>query len=115
MGDIWRPSDSGIGDPYPCIFIQCVNGRERMAHKLWSHGLYGLVRNVYPTGRVEIPTGTVREFITEYLTPDGWKNKIIGQRSVNGSIKFNGVPEIWGIILPYIANNSLPDAIRGWE
>ena len=59
IGVIWRPSDgTGIGDPYLSVFIQCVNGRETMANKLWYHGLDGLFRDVYPTIRVDIPPGT---------------------------------------------------------
>ena len=79
MGDIQSPYDYGRGAPDPRIFIHCVNGREPMAHELWSHGLDGLSCNVNPTTRVDIPTGTFGEFITEYLTPDERQNRIIGQ------------------------------------
>ena len=59
MGDILRPSDSGSGDPDTSIFIQCVNVRDTLAHKLWPHGLEKLSRDVYPAARVDISTGTV--------------------------------------------------------
>ena len=58
-GDICSPSYSVSGSPDLIIFIQCVYGRDPMSHKLWSHGLDGLSRNVHPTAQVDIPTGTV--------------------------------------------------------
>ena len=113
-GGIQSPSDSSSGDPDPSIFIQCVNGREPMVDELWFHGLDGLSRDVHPTARVELPTGDVREFIIDYLTPDRRRNIIIGKCSVNGSLQFTGFPEIWDSGLPYISNDELPDATRGW-
>ena len=85
-----------------------------MDQELWSHGLDGISRDVHPTAQVDIPTGTVREFITEYLTPDGRQNIIIGQSSVNGSVKVTGFTEIWGSSLPYISYAALLDETRGW-
>ena len=61
MGSIWRTYDgTGRGAPDPSVFIQCVNGWEPMANKLWSHGLDGLCRNFHTTVRVDIPPGTGR-------------------------------------------------------
>ena len=59
MGDIRRPSHYVSGDSDPIIFIQCVNGRYPMAHKLCSHGLDGIGRDVRPTSQVDIPTVSV--------------------------------------------------------
>ena len=39
----------------------------------------------YPTARVEVPDGTVGEFVTDYLTENGRQTLIIGQLSVNDS------------------------------
>ena len=63
-----------------------------MANKLWHHGLGGLCRDVNPTARVDIPPGTDREFITEYLTNNGGRIIIIGQSSVNVNVQFTGFP-----------------------
>ena len=49
MGDIFIPSDYGNKALYPIIFIQCVNGRDPMAHEFWSHGLDGLSNDVHLT------------------------------------------------------------------
>ena len=113
-GDIWRPSDSGNRHPDPRICIKCVDVRETMASKFCFHVLDGISFVVHPAAQIDIPTGTVGEFITHYLTPDGWRNIIIGQCSVNGSIQFTGFPKIWGNSLPYIPNTALPYATRGW-
>ena len=87
MGSIQRTYDvTGIMDTDPIIFIQCSSGLGPMANKLWSHGLDGVCRNVHPTERVEIPTRTDREFITEYLTADGNCIEIIEKYYVNGSV-----------------------------
>ena len=55
MGDIWRPSDSG-------------------SHELWSRGLDGPSRDIHPAAQIDIPTRTVVEFITDYLTPGRGRN-----------------------------------------
>ena len=59
IGDIMLPSTSVSGDPDPIFFIQCVNGREPIAHELWCHGLEGLCREVHTEALVETPTGNV--------------------------------------------------------
>ena len=46
----------------------------------------------------------------EYLDTDREQNIIIGQYSVNMSVQFGGITEIWGISLPYISNATIPDA-----
>ena len=79
-----------------------------MAHKLWYHGLAGLCREVHRKTKVDIATVPVGEFITEYLTADGWRNRIIGQFSVNGSVKLLGLHEVWCISLPYVSNAAIP-------
>ena len=91
MGDIRRPYDFGSRDQYPSVLIQCFNGRDTMVHELWSHVLDGISHDVHPTAWVEIPTGNVGEFVTEYQTTGGWRNRIIGNflsmRAFN-SLKF---------------------------
>ena len=64
MGDIWRPYDSGIGDPDPGTSILCVNGRDLIIHELWCRGISGLYREGHPTVRIDIPGGSIGEFVT---------------------------------------------------
>ena len=71
MGDIYRPSNYGNGGPETGAFIQCVNDIEIQIHELSCWNIYGICREVHPTARVDIPAGTVREFVTEYLSENG--------------------------------------------
>ena len=116
MGSICRPSDlTGSRDPDPRVFIKCVNCKDPMANELWYHGLYGLSSDSHPTAQVEITPANDGEFITDYLTTDGRRIRIIGQYSVNGSVQFTDFPEVWGIILLYMSNATILDAnkVRG--
>ena len=115
MGSIWNPSDvSGSGAPDTRVFIQCIKGREPMANELWYHGFDCLCRDVRPTARLDIPPGTFRSFITEYITADGTRIQTIGKNSVNGSVQFTGFREFWGSSFPYISNTFIPDTNRRW-
>ena len=103
MGDIHSPSYSGSRALYLIVFILFANGRDTMACELWSHGLDGISRNVHPTAQVDIPTGTVVKFITDYMTTYGRRNRIIGQYSFNGGVQFTGIHKILGSSVPYIS------------
>ena len=80
MGDIYLTSDSGSGAPYLGAFIQCVDSREPMIHELWCHGIDGICRKFRLTAPIEILYGTVGEFVTEYLSENGRRNRIIGEQ-----------------------------------
>ena len=105
IGDFRQPPDSGNRAPYPSTFIQCVDSTEPMIHGLWFHGINGLCREVHSTVRIEIPSGTIKKFIAEYLSANGWHNRIIGEISINNSVQFFGLSEIWGSELLYVANS----------
>ena len=91
MGSIYRPSDYGCGSTDGTAFIQCVDGREPQIHEFWYLDLDGIIYNDYPTSHVEIPAGTVGDFVTDYLATNGRRIEIIGKISVNGRIKFLGL------------------------
>ena len=86
MRDILRPSNSGNRGPDTGTFIQCVNGREPQIHELWCWDIDRICRKVHPAARVEIPAGTVREFVTDYLSENEKRNYIIGEFPINGSV-----------------------------
>ena len=93
MVSIWRPYDgTGSRDTDPIILIQCINGQQPMYNELWSHGLDGLSCDVHPTARAGITPVTDREFFNKYLTNNGHHIIIIWKSSVNGSVKFTGIP-----------------------
>ena len=98
MGDIHSPSVYGSKAPDVSIFIQCVSGREPVAHKLWSHGMDGLSLNIHPVAQVDIPTVNVGSFFTEYLNTDRRENRIIGESSVNGSVQFTEITKFWVVV-----------------
>ena len=95
MGDIRLPFNYSSKDTYLAVLIQCVNGRDCMSHRLWCHGLDGFFQELHMIARVEIPTRTFKEFITNYLTAYRRRNRIIGQYFVNGNVQLFGIPEVW--------------------
>ena len=50
------------------------------------------------------PVWNCRRFFTEYINENGRHTQIIGEISINGSVKFIGISEIWVSGFPYIAN-----------
>ena len=104
MGDICRTSNSGSRGPDNGAFIQCVNHQEPQIHKLWCWDIGRICREVHPTVRVDILAETVKEFVTKYSSKNGGRNQIIGKLSINGSVQFIGLSEIWGNGLTYIPN-----------
>ena len=63
---------------------------------------------------IDIPAGNVGEFVTEYFSENGQHNRIIGELSINGSVQFIGISDIWGSVLPFIPNPRAPDISSGW-
>ena len=93
MGSIRRPSDSGSKSTEATAFIKCFDGREPQIHELWCLGLDGIIRKVCPTALVEVTTGTVGDFLTDYLAENGRRIHTIGKLSVNVSVQFLGMPD----------------------
>ena len=77
MGDIRRPSEYGSRDPDTGAFIQWVDGGEPTSHKLWYQGIGGICHKVHTIEHIYIPSGTVRDFITAYLSGNGRNNWVI--------------------------------------
>ena len=93
MESIRRPSDSGTRSTDATAFFQCFDGQEPQINEMWCLGLERIIREVHPTARVEVPSGTVRDFVTNYLAENVRRIQIIGQLSVNESVQFLGVPD----------------------
>ena len=87
MGGIRQPYNYSSRYPDPGAFIQCVDGRDPMIHELWGHENDSICRKVQPTACIEIPAGTVGEFITEYLSENRLQNQIIGELSTKGIVQ----------------------------
>ena len=90
MGIICGTSDSGSGVAEGTAFIQCINGQEPQIHELWCLGLEVISRKFYPMEHLDVTTGTVGSFLTEYLAKNGRIIEITGQLSINDSVQFLG-------------------------
>ena len=105
MGTISRPSDSSSGGIETTAFIQCINGLEPQIRKFWCQDLDRICREFNTNARVDIPDGTIREFVTEYLAENGHQIRITRELSVNKTVQFLGLSDqVWGNGLPYISN-----------
>ena len=115
MGSIRHPSNPGSGSTEDTDLIQCVDGWDPHIHKVWGLVLYGIIRKVHPTAQLEVTSGTVGEFVTNYLSKNGHIIQIIRQLYVNDSIQFLGVPdqgEVSG--LSFIFNIQARAKAIGW-
>ena len=94
MGNILNPHNSGGGGPETGTLIQCVNSRDPQIHKLCFWVIDRIYHEVQLTARVKIPSGTVGEFVPDYISENGRRNKVIGKISINGSVQFIGLSQI---------------------
>ena len=88
MVSIDRPSDTGSRSTDVTAFIQCIDGQKPQIHELWRLDLDNISCGVHPTAQVEVTTGTVGKFVTDYLSENGLRTQIIGKISVNNSVQF---------------------------
>ena len=107
FGSIGRPSDSGSGGSERPEFIGCVDGREPHIHEVWAFGSNGVTREVHPTAQLDVGTGVVGYFVTNYLTESGRRIPILGRISMNGSVEWLGVPDFHRTNGPACTDNLL--------
>ena len=97
MGSIHRPLDSVSGITEAAASIKFVDDLKPYIHALWCMGFNGIIHEAHTTARVEVTAGTVREFMTDYLSENGGQIKIVGQLSVNNSAKCLSLSDqAWG-------------------
>ena len=82
MGSIRGSSYSGRGSTEGTPFIQCVYGLEPQIHDFWCLYLERIIRKVHPAACLEVPAGTVGEFVIDFLAENGRRIEIIGKLSV---------------------------------
>ena len=87
VGSIYWPSDYGSGDVYGPEFIRCVDGRQPQIHEVCSFGEYGVTHEVRTTARVDVGTGFVGEFATDYVTPIWRRVTMFGRHYINVSVE----------------------------
>ena len=82
--------DSG-GEDGP-EFIRCVDGQQPEILEVWTFSEKGVARKVHPTACRDVGAGFVGEFDTDYLTPTWLRVPMFVSTSINGSVKWLGVP-----------------------
>ena len=92
VGVIRQPSSSGSGGEDGLEFILCMGGQEPQIHKLWSFAKDGITREVHPFARIDADNFSGDCFHTDYATEIGRRVFIYGQKSINGSVEWLGVP-----------------------
>ena len=89
---IRQPSNSGSGDDARLEFIRCMGGREPQIHELWIFAEDGITREVHPFVRIDVGNLSGDCICTAYATEIGRIVSIYGQKSINGSVEWLGVP-----------------------
>ena len=113
VDSIDSPSNSGNNDAEGPEFIQCVDGREPQIHEVWTFGEDGVTREVHPTAQLDVVSGLVGEFATNYLTVICCRFPMFGINSINVSVEWLGVPDFHRIDGPALTDNIL-DPCPSW-
>ena len=92
VGAIRQPFNSGSGAYDGLQFICCVVGRHPEIHDVWTFGGDGITCKVHPFARLDVGAFLWDCFGTDYLAENGHKVPMYGQKSMNGSVKWLGVP-----------------------
>ena len=109
MQTSWNHPNEGVES------IQGVDVRDPQMHKIWRLGSDGITREVYPKAQVDIGAGTMGQFSYDYLAENGWRIPILGQISINGSVKMLGIPNLCRTSGPMFIENLLaPHDTTGW-
>ena len=78
VGSIGLTSKSGGRGTEVPEFIQCVYGREPQMHEVRCFGSNVITSEFRPTARVDLGTGVVGQFSSDYLTLNGRRILILG-------------------------------------
>ena len=115
MVSINRPYDSVSGGSKDVNFIRCVGFGDPQLQEMWCLGSDNVTLEIHPKTQVEVSPGTVGEFTTNHLAENGRRILIIRQLSINGSVKFLGIPDfVRNSGLWFIENLQDPTVPTGW-
>ena len=84
---IRRYSNSGSGCEDGPDFIGCVDRRQTHIHEVCNFYEDNATREVHPTAQVDVGSGFIIYFSTDYLTPSWRRVPMSGRNSINGSVK----------------------------
>ena len=80
-------SNYGSGGKDVPNFIHCVDGRQPQIHEFWTFSEDSVTCEVHLTVRVDVGSGFVGEFATDYLNTSWLRFPLFGRSSINGSVK----------------------------
>ena len=84
-------------------------------YEILCHSSDGVTREIYPTAQIDVGAETAGKFLTHYLSGNGRIIPIIGQISINGSVKLLGIPaDTWGCGFTFIENVQYPSYPTVW-
>ena len=84
-------------------------------HKIWSLVSNDITCEFHPIAQVYVGGGTVGQFLTDYLSENGRRITILGQISINGSVKLLGIPDFNITSGPmFIENLQAPHSTTFW-
>ena len=116
MGYICWNSDSCSRGTKDFYFIRCVDGRERQIHEISGLGFDGITSKIHPTAQVEVSSGTVGKFTTNYLYENEVRIPTVIQLSINVSVQLLGIPNFFrNNGLSFIENLQSPTVSSGWD
>ena len=92
VGVIRQPSSSGIGGEDGLEFIRSVGGREPQIHKVWSFTKDVITCKFHPFARIDVGDFSGECFHTNFATEIVLRVFIYGQKTINGSVEWLGVP-----------------------
>ena len=83
--------------------------------EIWCLGSDGVTHEVHPTAQIDVVAENFGEFTTQYLSGSGCIIPVIGQISINRSVKILGIPaDAWGYGLLFIDNFQAQYNPTGW-
>ena len=92
VGVIHQPYSSGSEGKDGVEFICYVGGREPQIPKLWTFSKDVITREVHPFARIDVSDYSGEFLQTDYSTEVGRREALYGQRSINGSVEWLGIP-----------------------
>ena len=78
-----------------------MDGRQPQIHEIWNFAEDGITREIHPTGQEDVSSGLVGELSTDCLNPSWRRVPMFGRSSINGIVRWIGVPD-------FLRNNGLP-------
>ena len=92
VGAIIQLFNSGIRADDRLEYIRCVGGQQPQIHEVWTFSDDGITCEVDPFAHIDVGAFSGDCFQTYYFSENGRIVSIYGQKSINGSVEWLGVP-----------------------